>query len=362
MVLVVWMLLHMLLAELGSVSAGADVQPTPTHNVFLLMVLNSVQHVLGAEVDGCLSFKPIPVRGLSEVGVEAAPHDVGTSIRKIVSHSVSDECSWDRQSCSLAAEECSACGQVSSMPAQQMDSDPFQTTFAECSSDPPGSRTGALSGSTNAEPANVASSFDNPGLDVGTQVVDALVADYPHRQHTNLVCVQIGAGSLEAPQASTVELGADSNHQHQVDGSIGIAASAEIGPAPRVDDSTPESIVRITRKYSLADAVDGLLFKAPSDLHDVSSCPLSGDPVMGPEDSGAEVVLPCILESGLVHALPLSLSKQELDNLMPMSQVEGPPEGDLAHATALFGTALDCNDELLCSFLLLVVHAEDRPS
>ncbi|GMH03444.1 hypothetical protein Nepgr_005283 [Nepenthes gracilis] len=179
---------------------------------------------------------------------------------------------------------------------------------------------GALSGSTNAEPANVASSFDNPGLDVGTQVVDDLVADYPQRQHTNLVCVQIGAGSMEAPQTSTVELGDDSNNQHQVDGSIGIAASAEVGPTPRVDDSTPESIVRISRKYSLADAVDGLLSKAPSDLHDVSSCPLSGDPDMGPEDSGAEVVLPCILESGLVHALPLSLSKQELDNLMPMSQ------------------------------------------
>ncbi|GMH19817.1 hypothetical protein Nepgr_021658 [Nepenthes gracilis] len=259
--------------------------------------------------------------GLSEVGVEATPHDVGTSVRKIGSHSVSDEFSWDRQSCSPASEECSASGQVSSMPAQQMDSDPFQTTFAVCSSDPPGSRSGALSGSTNAEPANVASSFDNPGLDVGTQVVDDLAADYPQRQHTNLVCVQIGAGSMEAPQTSTVELGADSNHQHQVDGSIGIAASAEIGPTPRVDDSTPESIVRITRKYSLADAVDGLLFKAPSDLHDVSSCPLSGDPDMGPEDSGAEVVLPCILESGSVHALPLSLSKQELDNLMPMSQL-----------------------------------------
>ncbi|GMH28226.1 hypothetical protein Nepgr_030069 [Nepenthes gracilis] len=39
MVLVVWMLLHMLLTELGSVSAGVDVQPTATHNVFLLMVL-----------------------------------------------------------------------------------------------------------------------------------------------------------------------------------------------------------------------------------------------------------------------------------------------------------------------------------
>ncbi|GMH19203.1 hypothetical protein Nepgr_021044 [Nepenthes gracilis] len=39
MVLVVWLLSHMLLAELGLVSAGADMQPTATHYAFLLMVL-----------------------------------------------------------------------------------------------------------------------------------------------------------------------------------------------------------------------------------------------------------------------------------------------------------------------------------
>ncbi|GMH03451.1 hypothetical protein Nepgr_005290 [Nepenthes gracilis] len=60
--------------------------------------------------------------------------------------------------------------------------------------------TGALSGSTNDEPANVASSFDYPGLDVGTQVVDDLVADYPHWQHTNLLVPLVLATQLWAPR------------------------------------------------------------------------------------------------------------------------------------------------------------------
>ncbi|GMH32006.1 hypothetical protein Nepgr_033850 [Nepenthes gracilis] len=53
MVLVVWLLSHMLLAELGSVSAGADEQPTATHYAFLLMVLiDCPSSVTGLESSG----------------------------------------------------------------------------------------------------------------------------------------------------------------------------------------------------------------------------------------------------------------------------------------------------------------------
>ncbi|GMH21174.1 hypothetical protein Nepgr_023016 [Nepenthes gracilis] len=67
MVLVIWMLLFMLLAELGSVSAGADVQPTATHNVFLLMVLSP-------------GIPAIPYQAMSseapQLGAECAPDSV----------------------------------------------------------------------------------------------------------------------------------------------------------------------------------------------------------------------------------------------------------------------------------------------
>ncbi|GMH14006.1 hypothetical protein Nepgr_015847 [Nepenthes gracilis] len=74
---------------------------------------------------------------------------------------------------------------------------------------------------------------------------------------------------------------------------------------------TPESIARITRKYSLVEGVEGSLIKAPSEFPDVSSSPLSGCPVEGSEVSLAGAVLPCDLERGLAHALPMSPSKQE---------------------------------------------------
>ncbi|GMH06207.1 hypothetical protein Nepgr_008047 [Nepenthes gracilis] len=61
--------------------------------------------------------------------VGAAPHDVGTSVRKIGSHSISDEFSWDRQSCSPASKNARLVGSIFNA-AQQMDSDPFRTTFA----------------------------------------------------------------------------------------------------------------------------------------------------------------------------------------------------------------------------------------
>ncbi|GMH17747.1 hypothetical protein Nepgr_019588 [Nepenthes gracilis] len=137
---------------------------------------------------------------------------------------------------------------------------------------------GAHSGSINDELANVATNIDHPVLDVGAQFVDVHAAGSPHRPLTTLDYAPIEAGSMGTLQVSTARLVAVSNHQYQVDGSNGVAISDEFGPIPRVDDSTPESIARITLKYSLVDVVDGLLSKAPSDFHDVSSSPLSGCP------------------------------------------------------------------------------------
>ncbi|GMH19854.1 hypothetical protein Nepgr_021695 [Nepenthes gracilis] len=193
---------------------------------------------------------------------------------------------------------------------------------------------GAHSGSMNDEFADVATNIDHPVLDVGSQVVDDHAAGSPHRPLTTLECVPIEAGSMGAIQAFTVGLVAVSNQQHQVDGSNGVAISDEFGPIPRVDDSSPESIARITRKYSLVDIVDGLLIKAPSDFHAVSSSPLSGCPVVGPEASVAGAVQPCVLERGLVHAMPISPSKQEHCNLVPISQDECCETKQLAYAVA----------------------------
>ncbi|GMH31737.1 hypothetical protein Nepgr_033581 [Nepenthes gracilis] len=103
-------------------------------------------------------------------------------------------------------------------------------------------------------------------------------------------------------------------------GSNGVANSVVIGPIPGVDDSTPESITRIIRKYSLAEVVDVSLIKAPSEFPDVSSCPLPGCPVEDYEDSMAGAVMPCILERGLVHTLPISPPKPEHCDLVAISQ------------------------------------------
>ncbi|GMH29054.1 hypothetical protein Nepgr_030897 [Nepenthes gracilis] len=51
-------------------------------------------------------------QGLSQVGVEAARRDVGTSVRKIVSHSISDEFSWDRRSCCPASKNAHLSGRL----------------------------------------------------------------------------------------------------------------------------------------------------------------------------------------------------------------------------------------------------------
>ncbi|GMH15581.1 hypothetical protein Nepgr_017422 [Nepenthes gracilis] len=72
----------------------------------------------------------------------------------------------------------------------------------------------------------------------------------------------------------------------------------------RVDGSTPESIGRIARKYSLVDVVDGLSNKVPLVYQDVRSIPLSGCPIKSSEATSAEEVQPCDPGCGLVHALP----------------------------------------------------------
>ncbi|GMH03503.1 hypothetical protein Nepgr_005342 [Nepenthes gracilis] len=193
------------------------------------------------------------------------------------------------------------------MPAQLIDSVPIQTTYATCSSVSVGDVSeddGALSGSMNDELANVVTNSDHPVLDVGAPFVADHVAGSPHRPLTTLDYVPIEDGSMGALQASIAGLVAVSNHHNQIDGSNGVAISDEFGLIPGVDDSTLESIARITRKYSLVDVVDGLLIKAPSKFQDVSSIPLSGCPVEGSEASVAVAVQPCDLERGLVHALP----------------------------------------------------------
>ncbi|GMH14515.1 hypothetical protein Nepgr_016356 [Nepenthes gracilis] len=164
------------------------------------------------------------------------------------------------------------------MPAHLIDSSPIQTTYVACSSGSAGDvyeDDGALSGSMNDELATVVTNTDHPMLDEGAQFVNDHAAGSPQRPS------QLGL----------------------IDGSNGVANSDEFGPIPGVDDSTPESIARITRKYSLVEVVDGSLIKAPSEFPDVSSSPLSGCPAEGSEASLPGAVLPCDLESGLVHTL-----------------------------------------------------------
>ncbi|GMH32031.1 hypothetical protein Nepgr_033875 [Nepenthes gracilis] len=135
-----------------------------------------------------------------------------------------------------------------------------------------GSMNGALSRSMIDEPANVVTNIDHPVLDVGAQFVDDHAAGTPHRPLTTLECVPIVAGSMGALQASTAGLVAVSNQKkHQ----------------------------------------------APSDFHDVSSRPLSGCPVVGHEASLAGAVQPCVMERGLVHALPISPSNQLPSSFAP---------------------------------------------
>ncbi|GMH31876.1 hypothetical protein Nepgr_033720 [Nepenthes gracilis] len=92
---------------------------------------------------------------------------------------------------------------------------------------------------------------------------------------------------LDVGAPNVADLAADSPHRPLISsGVVGVANSVESGLIPGVDGSTPESIARITRKYSLVDAVEGLLNKDPIEFQEVDSIPLSGCPSKGLEASG----------------------------------------------------------------------------
>ncbi|GMH31954.1 hypothetical protein Nepgr_033798 [Nepenthes gracilis] len=212
-----------------------------------------------SDVDGgrCSSIKPIPVQVVSI--------DAGSYVRNADSSGIS---ALDQQECSPANDDFLARGMVSSMPAQQIDSGPIQNSYPEC---PAGSigevyaNDKDLSGFVKDEPTIVATNTEHLEANDGAQYV----ADHAA-------------------------------------GPNGVANSLEFGPILGFDDSTPESIKRITRKYSLAGVVDDSLIKVPSEFPDVCSSPLPGCSVEGFEDSKVEAVMPCNLECGLVHSLPMS--------------------------------------------------------
>ncbi|GMH06149.1 hypothetical protein Nepgr_007989 [Nepenthes gracilis] len=160
------------------------------------------------------------------------------------------------------------------MPSQFTDSDPIQTSYAACSTsagDVP-EEDGALFGSMKDEPAIVVTNAVH-SLDVGAPFVADHAAGSPHRPLINT-------------------------------GVDGDAISDELGLNPGVDGSTPESIARIARKYSLANVVDGLLNKAPFEFQEVRSISLSGCPVKGSKASVAVAEMICDSGCGLELALP----------------------------------------------------------
>ncbi|GMH22898.1 hypothetical protein Nepgr_024741 [Nepenthes gracilis] len=168
------------------------------------------------------------------------------------------------------------------MPAQQIDSGPIQNPYPECPAGSVGdvyANDKDLSGSVKDKLAIVATNTEHPEVDDGAQYV----ADHAA-------------------------------------GPNGVANSVEFGPIPGIDDSTPESIKRITRKYSLAEVVDDFLIKVPSEFPDVSSSPLPGCSVEGFDDSKVGAVMPCNLERGLVHSLPMSPPQQEHCDLVGLRQ------------------------------------------
>ncbi|GMH18604.1 hypothetical protein Nepgr_020445 [Nepenthes gracilis] len=174
----------------------------------------------------------------------------------------------------------------------------------------------------------------SPRVGCGCSVCGDHVAGSLHRPLTTPDTVPIEDKSKGASPSMFVGLDSVSNpcHHNQIDGSSGDAISDEFGLILGVDGSTPESIARIARKYSLVDVVDGLLYKAPSDFQDVNSIPLSGCSVEGSEALVAEAVQSCDPGRRIVHALP---------NVDP---IVGDP---LAHANSTFSDdkgILQCPD------------------
>ncbi|GMH22931.1 hypothetical protein Nepgr_024774 [Nepenthes gracilis] len=201
-------------------------------------------------------------------------NDIDNPMLEVRYADVSSVNALDQQSCVSASVDCLTRGLASSLSAHQIDSGPILTSSGLVGD--VYENDGAPSGPMIA---NVDSNSELPELDEDTQNV----ADH--------------AG-----------------------GSFGVANSVVIGPILGVDDSTPESIARITRKYSLAEVVDVSLIKAPSEFPVDSSCSLPGCPVEGYVDSMAGAVMPCILELGLVHTMPISSPKPELCDLGAISQ------------------------------------------
>ncbi|GMH21105.1 hypothetical protein Nepgr_022947 [Nepenthes gracilis] len=168
---------------------------------------------------------------------------------------------------------------------------------------------GAQSGSMYEEIAYVANDIDHPMLDVriaNASSINALdqqlclVGDVYENDEAHSGSMSDKFANVDTNSKHPELDEGDQNVADHAAESNGVANSMVIGPIPGVDDSTPESIARITRKYSLAEAVDVSLIKAPSEFPDDCSCPLPGCPAKDYVDSMAGAVMPCILESGLV--------------------------------------------------------------
>ncbi|GMH21007.1 hypothetical protein Nepgr_022849 [Nepenthes gracilis] len=220
---------------------------------------------------GCKN--PIP----DQVLVDSASPDAGTSVNSppVI---VLDNGDLDQQTGSPANVECYARGKV--------------TACSVSAGDVP-KDDGALSGSMKVEPAYVVTNSDHSILDVGAPCADDHVAGSPHRRPS---------------------------------GVDGVAIADEYGLDSGVDGSTPESIARIARKYSLVDVVDGLLNKVPLVCQDVRSIPLSGCLIKSSEATSAEEVQPCDPGCGLVHALPnvdLCAGDPLAHAIPPSSEVNG---------------------------------------
>ncbi|GMH15571.1 hypothetical protein Nepgr_017412 [Nepenthes gracilis] len=87
----------------------------------------------------------------------------------------------------------------------------------------------------------------------------------------------------------------------------------------------------------------------PSEFPEVCSSPLPGSSVQGYEDLMAGAVMPCILERGLVHTLPISPPQQEHCDLVAIRQEAAL---DLCSGDFLL-PILSCAGSLCCSSWLL---------
>ncbi|GMH21115.1 hypothetical protein Nepgr_022957 [Nepenthes gracilis] len=214
--------------------------------------------------------KPIPDQAL----VDFASPNAGASVDSppVCGVNVLDDYDLDQQTCS-------ARGMVSLVASQLIDSDPIRTSYATCSV------------SVGVVPEDVGALSDSGPIQTSLaecssgSVGDVYEIDVAHSGSMNDKLGNVVTNN-DHPE---LDEGAQYVADHAA-GSIGVANSEEFGPIPRVDDSTPESISRITRKYSLAEVVEGSLIKAPSEFPDANSSPLPGCPVEGFEDPMVDVL------------------------------------------------------------------------